>query len=107
MLEYMRLLLGLDNPLLYEEQLAVQFISSHYRVLQNEHYFSKLRFAEKYRNIIIKDNTESHYSNTCLKSVRKFSINYKRNTLFITWSYKNKIKFGALGELLAQSYKTR
>ena len=50
---------------------------------------------------------DGHYSNVCLKAMKKFGIEHKSNTIHIMWDDKNKIKFGAPGEPLAQSHKTK
>ena len=50
---------------------------------------------------------DGHYSNTCLKVVRKFGIEHKSNTIYIAWDDKNKMKFSTRGEPLAQLHKTK
>ena len=101
-------LLGPDDKSPCEEWIAAQFTSNNNRILQNERYYGRINVSRKIqKHTIIKDNVDAHYSNACLKSVRKFGINYKENTIFISWDDKNKMKFGAPGEPLAQSHKTR
>ena len=95
-LEDVGALLGLDDPTPCEEWLAAQFASNKCRVLQNERCFGRIKVVRKtQKHTIIKENIDGHYSNACLKSVRKFGIEHERNAMFVAWDDKNKMKFGA------------
>ena len=57
-----------------------------------------LRIAQKYT--VINNNFTRYYLNIYLKSMRKFGIEYKINTQYITSDNKNKIKLDAPREPL-------
>ena len=76
--------------------------------MQNERWFGRMNAIRKMQKYaIIKDNIDGHCSNACLKSVRTFGIEHKKHAMFMPWDDKNRMKFGAPGEPLAQSNKTR
>ena len=98
MLEDAGILLGLDNLIPCEEWLRTQFTSNNYRISMNKRYFGWINVTRKIqKHTIIKYNVDGNYLNACLKAVRKFGIEYKSNTIYITWNDKNKMKFGVLG----------
>ena len=47
------------------------------------------------KHIIIKENVDGHFSNSCLKAVRKFGIDHKENAKMMVRDDKNKMKVGA------------
>ena len=108
LLEEVSAMLGPDYKAPSREWLEFQFTSNNYRALMNERYFGRINITRKIqKHTIIKENVDGHFSNACLKAVRKFGIDHKENTAMITRDDKNKIKVGAPGEPLALSHKTR
>ena len=101
-------LLGPDDPIPCEEWLATQFASNNCRILMNEQCFGRIDVVRKIqKHAIIKHNADGHYSNACLKAARKFDIEHESNAICVALDDKNKMKFGAPGEPLALSHKSK
>ena len=100
--------LGPDEVAPCDEWLAAQFTPNKSRSLLNEKMYGRIDVVRRIqKHTIVKENVDGHFSNACLKNVRKFGMLHKEHTTYIVMDDKCLMKVGSPGYPLALSSKAR